>query len=98
MKVISIEYPVPLEKCDATKDNIDVFVKLESEKNYCITIATSEWMREYIGDSYLPCGAPMIVVKRLDKTLIEKVINEYAEDDAYWLRVYSMSYGDIIPD
>lgn len=98
MKVISIEYPVPLEKCNKEKDNIDVFVSLENKKNYCITVATTQWLCEYVGDNYLSCGAPMIVVKSLDKRLIEKAIEEYAYDDAYWLRVYSMSSGDNIPD
>lgn len=46
----------------------------------------------------MPSGAPDIIVKELRSDLIEEVIKEYAEGDAYWLRVFSMSGGDEIPD
>lgn len=98
MKVFSIEYPTSLEKCDRLNDNIDVFVKLENGNSYCITVATSDWICDRVGTKYLPSGAPDIIVKELEYKLIEEAINEYAEGDAYWLRVYSMSHGDQIPD
>lgn len=98
MKVISIEYPFSLETCNSLHDNIDVFIKLENGNRYCVTVATIEWVRNCVGMKYLPSGAPNIVVKELKKQIIEEAINEYAEDDAYWLRVFSMSYGDVIPD
>ena len=99
MKVLSIEYPTPIENgCDKKNDNIDVFVMLENEKSYCVTVATMDWIYNRVGERYLPIGAPDIIVKELDYKLIEEAVNEYAEDDAYWLRVYSMSHGDDIPD
>jgi len=30
--------------------------------------------------------------------VIEDAVKEYSEDDAYWLRVFSMSYRDEVPD
>lgn len=98
MKVISIEYPVPLENCNCKNDNIDVFVMLENQKSYCITVATVDWISERVGDRYMPCGAPDLIVKELDCKLIEEAVSEYAEGNAYWLRVFSMSHGDVIPD
>ncbi len=46
----------------------------------------------------MPGGAPNLIVKELRYQLIEEAVKEYAKDDAYWLRVFSMSYGDKIPD
>lgn len=40
------------------------------------------WLYAAIGDAYL----------------IEDAVTEYAQDDAYWLRVFSMSCGDAIPN
>lgn len=98
MKVISIEYPVSLETCNRLNDNIDVFVKLENGNRYCITVATIDWVCDRVGKKYMPSGAPDIIVKELHNQLIEDAINEYAQYDSYWLRVFSMSYGDKIPD
>lgn len=97
MKINSIEYPVPLESCNRLNDNIDIFVKLENGNEYCITVATINWISHCIGRKYLPSGAPHLIVKELDYQLIEEAVKEYAKDDAYWLRVFSMSYGDEIP-
>lgn len=98
MKVVSIEYPTPLEGCSRLNDNIDVFVELENGNSYCVTVATVDWICARTGTKYLPCGAPNIIVKELQQQLIEEAIDEYAADDAYWLRVFSMSHGDKIPD
>ena len=98
MKVESIIYSTALDTCNKINDNIDIFVTLENKKSYCVTIATVDWICEQVGRRYLPSGAPDIIVKELDKTLIEAAVEQYAKEDAYWLRVYSMSYGDAIPE
>ena len=51
-----------------------------------------------MGESHLPSGSPDLIVKELQNQLIEDAVKEYSEDDAYWLRVFSMSYGDEVPD
>lgn len=43
-----------------------------------------------MGERHLPSGSPDLIVKELQNQLIE--------DAAYWLRVFSMSYGDEVPD
>lgn len=98
MKVISIEYPTALEDCDRVNDNIDVFVMLENGNKYCVTVATVGWIQAHAGERYLPGGAPNIIVWELTHPLIEAAVREYAEGDAYWLRVFSMSYGEDVPD
>ncbi len=98
MKVISIEYPTSLKDCNITNDNIDIFVKLENGNKYCITVATIDWISDHVGTRYLPSGSPDLIVKELQNQLIEETVKEYSEDDAYWLRVLSMSYGYEVPD
>jgi hypothetical protein len=96
LKISSINYPTPLEACDVICDNIDVFVKLENKKEYCVTIATIEWIIQNMDNGFLEPGAPNIIVSKLDAEIIENALNEYALEDAYWLRVFSLSYGDQI--
>lgn len=98
IKVISIEYPTQLKNCNIKNDNIDIFVKLQSGNNYCITVATIDWISDHVGERHLPSGSPDLIVKELQNQLIEDAVKQYSEDDAYWLRVFSMSYGDEVPD
>ena len=98
IKVISIEYPTTLKNCNIKNDNIDIFVKLENGNKYWITVATIDWISDHVGERHLPSGSPDLIVKELQNQLIEDAVKEYSEDDAYWLRVFSMSYGDEIPD
>lgn len=51
-----------------------------------------------MGERHLPSGSPDLIVKELQNQLIEDAVKEYSEDDAYWLLVFSMSYGDEVPD
>lgn len=99
MKVMTIEYPTPLEKCHRYNDNIDVFVTLENKQTYCITITTTKWIEDYMKlthKNYLEPGTIHLIVEMLDSQIIEKAIREFAENDAYWLKVLSLSYGDEI--
>ena len=93
IKVISIEYPTPMKNCNIKNDNIDIFVKLENGNKYCITVATIDWISDHVGS-----GSPDLIVKELQNQVIEDAVKEYSEDDAYWLRVFSMSYGDEVSD
>ena len=38
---------------------------------------------------FLSAGDPMIIVKKLTKEVLEKAIQAYAEDDAYYLKFYA---------
>ncbi len=43
---------------------------------------------------YLEAGSPLIIVKKLTYEIIEKAINDYAQDDAYWIKIYGLSTGE----
>ncbi len=98
MKISSIEYPTPEGMWNVECDNIDVFVKLENQREYCVTIATIEWIAQKMDKEFFEPGAPNIIVSKLTTKIIEEALKEYAEDDAYWLKIFSLSYGDEIPE
>lgn len=96
MNIKKIEYPTKWN--DPLNDNIDVFVTLENGKSYCVTVAALGWInKEVTKHGYLPSSVHIIISEFSDDN-IKKAISEYAENDAYWLRVYSVSSGDSIPE
>ncbi len=95
MNVISIEYPTQLKHRDVLSDNIDIFVKLDNNTSYCITVATIKWIDDQVKrKGFLESGSPFLIVERLEENIIEKAIKDYALNDAYWLKVLSLSIGD----
>ena len=96
MKIINIIYPTPLKLCNIKNDNIDVFVKLENKKEYCVTVVTIKWIKEHMENGFYPAGTPDIIVSELKDNFIKNAIEDYSKEDAYWLKLYSISYGDEI--
>lgn len=99
MKVIDIEYPTSLKKCHQYNDNIDVFVTLENKQTYCITITTLAWIKDYMKQTHKRYWEPAsfdLIVEELSCFIIEEAIQEYAKDDAYCLKILSLSTGDEI--
>ena len=43
-------------------------------------------------NDFLSPGDPMIVVRKLTKEVLEKTIEAYAEDDAYYLKLYAAEF------
>ena len=91
MKVKKITYPDSLENYNKDKDNIDVFVELENGENYCVVVATIRWIQEIIKNGYLEQSLPFIIVDEINEELIKKAIENYAQGNAYWLKVYALS-------
>lgn len=94
MKVKSITYPTALDNgVDVDDDNIDVFVELDDGRIYCVVVSTYKniaTQMEKSNTDYLEAGSPLIIVKKLTYEIIEKAINDYAQDDAYWIKIYSL--------
>lgn len=93
MRVKKIEYPTNLSQTNVENDNIDVFAELEDGVTYTVVVSTPNNFYEYMSrekvDYY--CGVPDIIVKMLTKDNIERAIEKYAEDDAYWLKYYHLA-------
>jgi|GEM_PF-503357 len=99
MKVVSIEYPVPLNKVsDVLDDNIDVFVTLEDGVTYSVVVFTPKNFISCMdnnGLDYLPPSPPPIIVRSLTQENIENAILAYAEDNAFWLKVIYLAGGGL---
>jgi len=91
MKVVKIKFPTALSKInDIENDNLDVFVELEDGFTYVVVVSTPKnfyWYMEKENKNHY-CGAPDIIVKKLTEEIITEAIEEYAKDDAYWLKCY----------
>ncbi|WP_152643797.1 hypothetical protein [Paenibacillus terrae] len=51
------------------------------------------WYMDKEGLDYIPPSAPDIIVRSLTKENIRKFVEAFAEDDAYWMKLYFLS-GD----
>ncbi|MEX3618800.1 hypothetical protein [Paenibacillus glucanolyticus] len=91
MKVLKISYPTSLsEISNKENDNIDVFVELED--GYSITVVVStplnlldQMNRDNI--NFIAPPQPEIIVKSLTEENIALAIEEYAREDAFWLKL-----------
>ena len=92
MLIKSINFPTHLEDiADIENSNIDVFVELGDGYTYTVVVATAKNLESLMNKekmNYFEPGAPFIIVKKLTKEIIEEAVKAYAENDAYWLKLY----------
>ncbi|MCM1330912.1 MAG: immunity 8 family protein [Ruminococcus sp.] len=96
MKVKKIEFPTGWD--NSINDNIDVFVTLEDNRSYCVTVCTIKWLEDEVGKFGYKIPGIDIVISEFSYEIVEKAINDYSREDAYWLRLYSVSGGQQIPN
>lgn len=91
MKIKNISYPTPLSEIkDITNDNIDVFVELENGEHYTFVVTTPLSIADYMDRAdmgYLEAGPFDIVVSKITEENIEKVLNNYLENEGYWFKL-----------
>lgn len=93
MKIKNINFATDLKNVrNIENDNIDIWVELENDYTYVLTVATPKNL-EYLMDKeqmnyFGPCS-PFIIVKELTKEISEAAVKSYAEkNDGYWLKLY----------
>ena len=95
MIVKNISFPTQLEDIqDISDDNIDVFVELDDGYIYTVVVATCKNIvsqMDAMKTDFLEAGCPFIIVRKLTKEIIEKAIESYAKEDAYWLKLNYLS-------
>ena len=82
--------------CDFFEDEenniIDVFVELDNDSTYTVTLVAAKTIECLMGEeklNYFEAGYPCIIVKELTQEIIEKAVTAYAEDNnGYWLKLY----------
>ena len=93
MKVESISFLSTLEDIDDIFDsNMDVAVKLDDGRTYVVVVGTPKnllRLMENEKSDFLSPGDPIVIVKKMTKEVVEKAIQAYAEDQAYYLKFYS---------
>lgn len=85
------------EIIDLEIDSVDVLVKCENGYTYVVVVTTpaalaDEMVQEKI--NYIKPQSPIIIVKKLTKQIIEEALFDYAENDAYWLKL--CHFGNVI--
>lgn len=92
MLIQSINFPSPLTDIeDISDDNIDVFVDLEDGSSYTVVVATCKNVLSLMDKDkadFSEPGCPFIIVRKLTMKVIKEAIETYAENDAYWLKLY----------
>lgn len=95
MKIVNITFPTCLSHIDNIENgNIDVFVELDDGFTYTMVVTTPQnyyWYMDKEGLDYIPPYPPDIIVRRLTEENIRQAIEAYAEDDAYWMKLYFLS-------
>ena len=93
MRVESINFLSSIEDIDDIFDyNMDVSVNLENGRNYVVVVGTPKnllRLMENEKSNFLSPGDPIIIVKKMTKEVVEEAIQAYAEDDAYFLKLYA---------
>lgn len=99
MKIKKIEFISTIEKNGNPYDDmVEVFVTLENNFTYDITILTPQyltWLMSKDKVNFIEPGFSFIIVEKLTGAIIRKVLREYAKDDSYWLRL--QHFEDEIP-
>ena len=92
MKVESINFLGPIEDIDDIFDyNMDVSVNLENGRNYVVVVGTPKNLLKLMENEksdFLSPGDPIVIVKKMTKEVVEKAIQAYAEDNAYYFIFY----------
>lgn len=93
MKIKSITFLSDFKDVeDIFDDNMDVAVKLDDGHKYIVVVATQKNLLTLMDNEksdFLSPGDPMIIVRKLTKEVVEKAIQAYAEDEAYYLKFYA---------
>lgn len=90
---IEISYPTALDKIkNIYDDKIDVFVKLDDDLSYTLTICTPQHYYTYMEKEnldFVSAGCPDIIVKVLTYDVIEKAVRNFCNNNAYYLKKYA---------
>ena len=93
MLVKSIKFLSDLEDVNDIFDyNTDILGKLDNGHDYLVVVATQKNLLSLMDNEksdFLSPGDPMIIVRKFTKEVIEETIKAYAEDDAYYLKLYA---------
>jgi uncharacterized protein YlzI (FlbEa/FlbD family) len=93
MKIETITFSNDLEYIEDIFDyNTDVAVQLEDGHKYIVVVATQKNLLTLMDNEksdFLSPGDPMIIVRKFTKEVVQKAIEAYAKNQAYYLKFYA---------
>ncbi|KWX77767.1 hypothetical protein [Paenibacillus jilunlii] len=98
MNIVKLSYPTPLSSIvDNQNDNIDVFIELEDGTNITVVVSTPQNLlcqMEREQEIFVPAPHPEIIVRSLTHENIQHAIEQYAKEDAFWLKLLYVASVD----
>ena len=82
------------EITDIENDSIDVCVDSEDGYTFTVSIATTKHLLERMDEEKSNFSNPselVIVVRKLTQEIITEALEAYAEDNAFWLKLYQFA-------
>jgi hypothetical protein len=82
------------EITDIENDSIDVCVESEDGSTYTVSIATTKNILQRMDQQKSNFSNPselVIVVRKLTQEIITETLEAYAEDNAFWLKLYQFA-------
>jgi hypothetical protein len=93
MKIETITFFTDLEDIEDIFDyNMDMAVQLEDGHKYIVVVATQKNLLTLMDNEksdFLSPGDPMIIVRKFTKEVVQKAIEAYAKNQAYYLKFYA---------
>ncbi|MNI28352.1 hypothetical protein D3C73_821260 [compost metagenome] len=98
MNIVKLSYPTPLSNIvDIQNDNIDVFIELEDGTNITIVVSTPLNLLQQMNNenvNFILAPQADIIVRSLMHENIQQAIEEYANGDAFWLKLLYVASVD----
>ena len=82
------------EIIDIENDSVDVCVECEDGSTYIVSIATTKNLLQRMDQEKSNFSNPselVIVVRKLTQEIITETLEAYAEDNAFWLKLYQFA-------
>ena len=95
MKIKRIEFTY--EIIDPNIDNLDAFVENEDDYTCTIVVSTPNDLLDQMEQekiNFIMPDNPKIIIKKLTEQIVREVIQAYAENNGYWLKL--CQFGDDI--
>jgi len=94
LKINKVTFPTPLEQVDSIYGNLDVFIELEDGHTYTFVVSTPLSLLEFMNNEeldFIPPAQPDIIVKEITLDNIISAVENYADGDAFWLKILSVA-------
>lgn len=94
-----ISFPTPLDEIlDITNGNSDVIISVEDGREYVLTVATPDNLKQLMAQenkSYLSPGLPLAIVDMITEENVNALVKAFLESDPIYLKIYGCDVQDL---